>query len=54
VRCHRCDKHYLARETDRDPSADHQAICAACATGPAFYAAARNEARHPEAVKFTR
>ena len=41
VRCHRCDKHYLARETDRDPSAGHQAICAGCATGRAFYAAAR-------------
>jgi purine-cytosine permease-like protein len=43
VRCHRCDKSYLARETDRDPSAGHQAICAACATGGAFYSAARHE-----------
>lgn len=45
VRCHRCDKHYLAREMDRDPSAGHQPICAACATGGAFYGAARREAR---------
>ena len=44
VRCHRCDKSYVAQEMDRDPTADHQAICAACATGPAFYAAARHEA----------
>ena len=28
---------------DRDPSGDHAAICAACATGPAFHAAAREE-----------
>jgi purine-cytosine permease-like protein len=54
VRCHRCDKHYLARETDRDPSADHQAICAACATGPAFYAAARREAQSPADATFAR
>lgn len=47
VRCHRCDKHYLARETDRDPSGDQQAICAACATGAAFYTAARHEAGAP-------
>ena len=45
VRCHRCDKYYLARETDRDPSAGHQAICAACATGGAFYSAARHESK---------
>lgn len=44
VRCHQCDKHYLAREMDRDPTHDHQAICAACATGARFYAAARREA----------
>jgi purine-cytosine permease-like protein len=43
VRCHRCDKHYLAQETDRDPTAGHRAICAACATGAAFYSAARRE-----------
>lgn len=44
VRCHRCEKSYLAREMDRDPTASQQAICAACATGPAFYTAARREA----------
>jgi purine-cytosine permease-like protein len=43
VRCHRCRKSYLAQETDRDPSEGHQAICAACATGMAFYSAARHE-----------
>jgi len=47
VRCHRCDKYYLARETDRDPSGNQQAICAACATGAAFYTAARHEASAP-------
>ena len=44
VRCHVCDKSYVAREMDRDPSAGHQAICAACATGRAFHAAAHREA----------
>jgi hypothetical protein len=29
---------------DRDPTAGHQAICAECATSPAFYRAARTEA----------
>ena len=43
VRCHRCEKSYVAHEMDRDPSGDHAAICAACATGPAFHAAAREE-----------
>lgn len=43
VRCHRCEKSYVAHEMDRDPTADHEAICAACATGPAFHAAAREE-----------
>lgn len=43
VQCHRCEKSYLAREMDRDPSAGHQAICAACATGTSFYSAARHE-----------
>ena len=43
VQCHRCDKSYVAHEMDRDPSGDHAAICAACATGPAFHAAAREE-----------
>jgi purine-cytosine permease-like protein len=44
VQCHSCGKSYLAREMDRDPSAGHEAICAACATGAHFYAAARREA----------
>ena len=26
VQCHHCEKSYLARETDRDPSAGHQAM----------------------------
>ena len=45
VRCHRCDRSYVAHEMDRDPTGGHQAICAACATGPAVHAAARREAR---------
>jgi len=44
IRCHSCDKAYVAREMDRDPSAGHQAICAACATGAAFHSAAHREA----------
>lgn len=34
VRCHSCSKMYLAREVDRDPSHDHQPICASCAASP--------------------
>jgi len=49
VRCHRCEKSYLAREMDRDPTAGQQPICAACATGTAFYAAARREAHQTAA-----
>ena len=45
VRCHRCDRSYVAHEMDRDPTAEHQAICAACATGRAFHTAASHEAR---------
>lgn len=45
IRCHQCERSYLAREMDRDPSAGHQAICAACATSATFYSAARREAR---------
>jgi hypothetical protein len=44
VRCHHCEKHYLAREMDRDPAEGHQPICASCATGAHFYLAARQEA----------
>jgi hypothetical protein len=45
VRCHACDRSYLAQEMDRDPTAGHQAICAECATSPAFYRASREEAK---------
>lgn len=45
IRCHACDRFYIAREMDRDPSAEHKAICAACATAPHVYLAARAEAR---------
>jgi purine-cytosine permease-like protein len=45
VRCHRCERFFLAREMDRDPTAGHQAICAECATGQHFYIAARHEAQ---------
>lgn len=46
IRCHACDRAYLAREMDRDPAAGHAPICAACAsTDPAFERAARAEAR---------
>jgi purine-cytosine permease-like protein len=51
VRCHRCDKSYVAREMDRDPTAGQQAICAACATGTAFYAAALRESRESGEVE---
>jgi purine-cytosine permease-like protein len=44
VRCHRCDRFFLAREMDRDPTANHEAICAECATGQHFFMAARHEA----------
>jgi hypothetical protein len=30
---------------DRDPTAGHKAICAECATSPAFYRASREEAK---------
>ena len=30
---------------DRDPTAGHEAICAECATSPAFYRASREEAK---------
>jgi hypothetical protein len=43
VRCHRCERSYIAVEMDRDPSSGHQAICASCATGRQFFDAARRE-----------
>lgn len=45
IRCHVCDKSYVAVEMDRDPSANGQAICSGCAAAsPHFYQAARAEA----------
>jgi hypothetical protein len=32
VRCHVCDRSYLAVEMDRDPSSNGEAICASCGT----------------------
>ncbi|WP_051342612.1 SCP2 sterol-binding domain-containing protein [Pseudonocardia spinosispora] len=44
IRCHACDRSYVAQEMDRDPSAAHHAICCECAAqSPAFLAAARRE-----------
>jgi hypothetical protein len=44
IRCNRCHRSYIAVEMDRDPSRGHQAICASCATGHTFRAAAIAEA----------
>jgi len=44
VRCHVCERSYVAREMDRDPSAGHLAICASCAEGIGFLKAAAHEA----------
>jgi purine-cytosine permease-like protein len=43
IRCSRCAKSYVAVEMDRDPSRGHEPICASCATGHAFRAAALAE-----------
>ncbi len=43
VKCHKCAKAYIAIEMDRDPTAQHQAICASCATGTEFFRQARQE-----------
>jgi hypothetical protein len=51
VRCHKCKLSYIAREMDRDPTAGHQAICAECATSPAFYRAAHEESRRGELIE---
>jgi purine-cytosine permease-like protein len=48
VRCHRCEKSYVAIEMDRDPHRGHAAICAACAMGHEFQAAARSESQQHE------
>jgi hypothetical protein len=45
VRCHSCDRSYLAREMDRDPTANHQAICSVCASDLSFVRAAAAESR---------
>lgn len=46
IRCASCHRHYLAAETDRDPSNGHQPICAACAAKSLrLYRAAFREAR---------
>lgn len=46
VRCHVCDRSYLAHEMDRDPSAGHRPICTECATeSMAYHRAASAEAR---------
>jgi purine-cytosine permease-like protein len=51
VRCHACEKSYVALEMDRDPRADHQAICAGCAAEDAgFYHAAVREAAGADAA----
>jgi purine-cytosine permease-like protein len=44
IRCNTCHKSYVAVEMDRDPSRGHQPICASCATGHTFRAAAIAEA----------
>jgi hypothetical protein len=50
IRCHACDKSYVAVEMDRDPSNGHQAICSECASESiGFYSAARAEARQAAA-----
>jgi purine-cytosine permease-like protein len=55
VRCHVCARSYLAREMDRDPTAEHQAICADCASSLTFVGAATAEAakRDPAPARST-
>jgi hypothetical protein len=46
VRCHSCEKSYIAMEIDRDPAAEGAAICSGCASAsPTFYGAARADSR---------
>jgi len=48
VRCHNCDRSYLALEMDRDPASSHEPICAECATvSTDFYRAASSERSMP-------
>jgi hypothetical protein len=49
IRCHRCEKYYVAQEMDRDPTANHQAICAASASGAGYQAAASRDSAHHRA-----
>ena len=51
VRCHKCQRSYIATEMDRDPTAHHQAICAECATSQAFYRSAREESERHELIE---
>jgi len=46
IRCHVCERSYIAYEMDRDPGAGHKAICAGCASeSVSFYRAAHEEHR---------
>ena len=46
VKCHACQRSYIAIEMDRNPASEQQAICAGCAEADLEYLeAARNEAR---------
>lgn len=50
IRCHVCDKSYVAVEMDRDPSANDHAICSSCAASSShFYHAAHADAGRPAA-----
>jgi len=33
IRCHACERAYVAVEMDQKPDGDHEAICSQCATG---------------------
>lgn len=51
VQCHACDRSYLAREMDRDPTREYQPICAACASSLTFVRAAVADARSSGAAQ---
>lgn len=54
IRCHSCERSYVAQEMDRDPAAGHQAICCECAaSSKAFLAAAHKEATSVERIQTT-
>ncbi len=49
VRCGACDRYYVAYEMDRDPSAGHSPVCAACAAAsPSLVGSAHEEAEDRE------